>query len=238
MLALKASTVRYGTYRVPLHGIKKKTLIEKEIIILILSLNMFSFFKKQTDDIPSIWNRIKNWLTKNASHLKSELNAPASEDDIVKLENMISGELTKEYIDFLKIHNGQNRDSEGLINTEELLSTERIIEEWSVWKELLDNGEFNGIQSEPDKGIRNDWWNSRWIPITYDGSGNHYCIDFNPSNGGKNGQVIRIWHDSPERELIANSFKEWMTNYVQDLEKGNYVYSEDWGGIISKTELE
>ena len=75
---------------------------------------MFSFLKKQTDDIPSIWNRFENWITKNASHLTSELNASASEDDIAKLEKTIDGKLPKEYIDFLMIHNGQNRDSEGL----------------------------------------------------------------------------------------------------------------------------
>ena len=198
---------------------------------------MFSFLKKQTDDIPSIWNRFENWITKNASHLTSELNASASEDDIAKLEKTIGGKLPKEYIDFLKIHNGQNRDSEGLIDTEELLSTERVIEEWFVWKELLDKGDFNDSQSEPNKGIKSDWWSPKWIPITYDGSGNHYCIDMDPDTNGESGQIIRMWHDSAERELVASSFKEWISNYVNDLEKGKYVYSEDWGGIINKEEL-
>jgi cell wall assembly regulator SMI1 len=110
---------------------------------------MFSFLKKQADDIPSIWNRLENWLTKNASHLTSELNNNASEDDIAKLEKTIGEKLPKEYIEFLKIHNGQNRDSEGLIDTEELLSTERVIEEWSVWKELtlyIANRAFGGLR--------------------------------------------------------------------------------------------
>jgi cell wall assembly regulator SMI1 len=198
---------------------------------------MFSFLKKQTNDIPSIWNRFENWLTKNAPHLPAELNASASEDAISKLEKKISGTLPKEYIEFLKIHNGQNRESEGLIDTEEILSTKRVIEEWSVWKELLDKGDFKDSQSQADKGIKPDWWNSKWIPITYDGSGNHYCIDLDPDKGGTSGQIIRMWHDSAERELIANSFKEWISNYVNDLEKGKYVYSEDWGGIINKDDL-
>ncbi|ANQ49389.1 molybdenum cofactor biosynthesis protein MoeA [Flammeovirga sp. MY04] len=198
---------------------------------------MFSFFKKQADDIPSIWSRFEKWLSKNASHLNSELNTNASEVDITKLEKTIGGKLPKDYIEFLKIHNGQERDSEGLIDTEEFLSTDRVIEEWSVWKDLLDKGDFKESESEPDEGIKPDWWNSKWIPITYDGNGNHYCIDIDPSSSGTNGQIIRMWHDSGERELIANSFKEWISNYVNDLEKGKYVYSEDWGGIINKEEL-
>lgn len=198
---------------------------------------MFSFLKKQTNDIPSIWNRFENWLTKNAPHLPAELNASASQDAISKLEKKISGALPKEYIQFLKIHNGQNRDCEGLIETEELLSTKRVIEEWSVWKELMEKGDFKNSQSQPDKGIKPDWWNSKWIPITYDGSGNHYCIDLDPDKDGKSGQIIRMWHDSAERKFIADSFKEWILNYLIDLEKGKYVYSEDWGGIINKDDL-
>jgi len=198
---------------------------------------MFSFLKKQTDDIPSLWNRFEIWLSKNASHLTTELNAPATGDRIDELQKRINGKLPKEYVDFLKIHNGQNRDSEGLIDTEELLSIERVIEEWLVWKNLLDKGDFKYTQSNPDKGIKSDWWNSKWIPVTYDGSGNHYCIDIDPNKDGTSGQIIRMWHDSAERELIANSFEEWISNYVNDLEKGKYVYSEDWGGIINKDDL-
>jgi len=76
---------------------------------------------------------------------------------------------------------GQNRNlyNVGLIDAEELLSIERVIEEWSVWKDLLDKGELGECQdgrSEPDKGIKSHWWNSKWIPITWDGSGNHFGI--------------------------------------------------------------
>ncbi|MDE5423548.1 hypothetical protein L3073_15115 [Ancylomarina sp. DW003] len=46
-----------------------------------------------------------------------------------------------------------------------------------------------------------------------------------------------MWRDSPERGLIAESFLDWVNKYVKDLEKGQYVYSEDWGGIIDKNDL-
>ena len=128
----------------------------------------------------------------------------------------------------------KKRDSPGLIDVEELLSTERIFNEWTVWKELLDGGDFDGINSIPDHGVKDDWWNKRWIPITYDGSGNHYCIDLDPTEKGKRGQIIRMWHDSPEREIVAGSFYEFFSNYVKGIESGQYIYSEDWYGIINK----
>tara|TARA_R110000868_G_scaffold411745_1_gene708509 strand:- start:3321 stop:3602 length:282 start_codon:yes stop_codon:yes gene_type:complete len=93
---------------------------------------MFSFFKKQSIEIPEVWSQLENWLIKNASHLMEGLNLPASNNNIEQLEKQIDVKLPSEYIEFLKSRNGQNRDSEGLIDTKELLSIERILEEWTV----------------------------------------------------------------------------------------------------------
>ena len=185
-----------------------------------------------------IWKRMKDWLNANAPHIIDDLNAPADNEALMTLEKQLNVALPESYKAFLKIHNGQDRDSEGLIETEELLSSDRILEEWRVWKDLLDSGDFDDSESAPDEGVKNDWWNVRWIPITYDGSGNHYCIDLDPAPGGTEGQIIRMWHDSGERELLAESFEEWLKNYVDQWEEGDYVYSEDWAGIINKDDLE
>ena len=47
-----------------------------------------------------------------------------------------------------------------------------------------------------------------------------------------------MWHDSDERELIANSFTAWFENYIQMIENGQYVYSEEWAGLINKDDLD
>src|SRR5690606_12156798 len=184
------------------------------------------------------WKRMKSWLKTNAAHIVDELNGPATDEELLALEQQLNLTLPQEYKSFLKIHNGQDRDSEGLIDTEELLSTERVLEEWTVWKDLLDNGDFDDSQSDPDEGVKEDWWNPKWVPITYDGSGNHYCLDLDPAPGGTSGQIIRMWHDSGERELLADSFAEWIEDYTDQWEEGVYMYSEDWGGIINKEEAD
>src|SRR5262249_17787219 len=125
-------------------------------------------------------------------------------------------------------------DSPGLIDATELLSLERILSEWKVWKEVLDCGDFDGVTSEPQDGIKDDWWNQRWVPLTYDGSGNHLCLDCDPGEGGANGQIITMWHDSAERELISASFEGWMNSFAADLENDRYEYSEEYGGLIQK----
>lgn len=208
----------------------------KHLLVIISSLMLFSFLSDQSS-IPALWNRFERWLGKNAPHLLADLNAPVADSDIVRLETVTGTELPGDFRKFLKNHNGQKPGSEGLIDTEELLSAGRILDEWKVWKELLDKGELKS-SAESEAGVKPVWWSPKWIPITYDGNGNHYCLDLDPAPDGKKGQVIRMWHDSAERELVAPSFKEWFTAYVTGLEKGKYVYSKEWGGIIKKDDLD
>ncbi|WP_332646651.1 SMI1/KNR4 family protein [Lysinibacillus sp. 54212] len=48
-------------------------------------------------------------------------------------------------------------------------------------------------------------------------------IDFNPSDEGVCGQIIRYLHDPDEYAVIANSFDE----YLQDLIDGGFIYLEN-----------
>jgi cell wall assembly regulator SMI1 len=107
-------------------------------------------------------------------------------------------------------HDGGGEDY--LLEGREFLSLERMMGEWTVWKELHDAGTFTDSRSDPDKPkkVKADWWNPKWIPFTYDGAGNHHCIDLDPAPGGTSGQVITMWHDESTRRLVARSFAEFI----------------------------
>lgn len=185
-----------------------------------------------------LWNRLTQWLQVNAPQLLGELNPGASDAELANLSATIGAELPVDFLAFYCIHNGQRRDAATLFAGEELLSVARMLEEWNVWHGLLVGGDFAGSHSEPAAGVRADWWNARWLPLTYDGSGNHYCLDLDPAEGGTYGQVIRMWHDDTERPLAARSLREWLTRYVERLEAGDYVYSADYDGIVPVDELD
>lgn len=185
----------------------------------------------------SIWTRFEIWLAANAPQLLSELNAGATTAELHHLAAAIKAELPTDFLAFYHIHNGQRGKAGGLLNGEELLSVPRMLAEWTIWNDLLDSGDFEGAASAPDAGVRADWWNPGWLPLTYDGAGNHCCLDLSPAPGGTRGQIIRMWHDSDERPLLAPSFADWLTQYVTALEAGDYVFSEEYGGIISADEL-
>lgn len=183
-----------------------------------------------------LWRNIENEIKKLSPEMFNRLNPGVNDSDIELLEKTIAAKLPEDFIDFFRIHNGQENVSGGLIEGEELLSFERIISEWTIWKELYDSNTFcdtngNAEKSDAFPGIKPIWWNPLWIPFTYDGSGNHYCIDLDPDKGGHYGQVIRMWHDDAERPLIARSFTEFINKFVLDLEAGDYRY-EEYSGII------
>lgn len=51
-------------------------------------------------------------------------------------------------------------------------------------------------------------------------------IDFNPSDKGVSGQIIRFIHDPDEYEVVADSFDE----YLQNLIDGGFIYLENEEG--------
>lgn len=181
----------------------------------------------------ALWKRFEEWLAINWQEGLSVLNPPATEIEIASLEETIGVSLPKGFKDCLRVHNGQSGFL-GLFDGTEFLSTQEIMSQWNVWNDLLTSGDFEGIESEPQRGIRKDWWNTRWIPFTHNGGGDHLCIDLAPDLAGRAGQVITMWHDMGERELKAPSFEEWFEEYVEAVIAGEFVYSKDYGGIVSK----
>ena len=208
-------------------------------IYLIISLTVIGGCNlDKSETMVQTWERFESWIKTNANQLQGTLNEGASLELIQSTEKELQVSFPQDFKDFYMVHNGQKSGTGGLIDMDELLSLEETVGQWSVWHELLNSGDFDGITSEPSEGIKNNWWNDKWIPITHDGGGNHICMDLDPTNEGTKGQIIQMWHDSEERELIATSFSEWIQNYVNGLETGAYRYSDYWGGIINKMDAD
>ena len=103
-----------------------------------------------------VWARLETWLHANAPTLVETLQPGATEEQITQAEAFLSVHFPDGFKASYRIHNGQVPYLDGLIGTRELLSLERIQDEWSVWKDLLDSGEFDGIKSESTGPIHDD----------------------------------------------------------------------------------
>ena len=165
-----------------------------------------------------VWNDIKFWIEANAPHLLNYLAPGASIQDIQDVEIKLNIKFSEAFKEFYMIHNGQTDESECLIYEQKILSLKRIVDEWQVWTDLLDIGELddddgNLSTSEPDPGVKNDWWNPKWIPITSNGCGDNFCIDMDPDIDGHFGQIISMYHDIVWRKL-EGKFNSGMVNSI------------------------
>ncbi|WP_143307987.1 SMI1/KNR4 family protein [Chitinophaga vietnamensis] len=180
------------------------------------------------------WTRWETWMQTYAPRLISLLYPGVSADSIAALEDLTGAALPATFKAFYAIHDGQKADKAGLVNGDTLLPLHEIILQWQQWKRLLDEGTFKTqLVCEPDTGICYNWWNPLWIPFTHDGLGNYLCIDLDPTPGGTPGQVITFWHDDPHREIVAPSFEAWISDYINAIERGEYIYLKKWG-IVHK----
>jgi cell wall assembly regulator SMI1 len=75
------------------------------------------------------------------------------------------------------------------------------------------------------------WWRTKWVPITANGGGDHHCLDLDPAENGSIGQVIEMWHEDENRELVGDSFKECFNIIVGNLENGSYYIKDNNGDL-------
>ncbi len=185
-----------------------------------------------------VWERIEAWLAVNAPAVAAGLNPPASPEAVAETERFLDVQFPDDLRASYLRHDGQQPNSPWMLEGWEWLSLDRIRDEWKVWKDLLDGGDFAGIENSADgRGVQKDWWNPAWIPLTYSGSGDHHCLDLAPGRRGLSGQIIEMWHDEGSRPVIAHSFREWLTDFAGRLEAGEFVVSDEYGGLCRREDV-
>lgn len=148
-------------------------------------------------------------IEKAAQKAGVTLNAGASDKAIAAAERALGQTLPDDVKAFYEAHDGS--DDDPAVAGRELLCLERMVGEWKIWKELLDKGDFGANDhGKPGKGVQKKWWIPQWIPVTYDGSGNHHCLDLAPAAGGAVGQILDFWHDDDPRKVVGKSLAEWL----------------------------
>lgn len=187
------------------------------------------------DSVADSWARIRAWLDSNAPDAAERLQPGATDVQIQKLETALGVSLPDDVRDSLRTHNG-GEESGVFPSSDSLdmmgfspLTTEEIVNVWTMLKGLVDGGEFQDRTTDTDDGICADWWTNSWIPIAGNGGGDFQCVDLSPTDSGTVGQIIGAWHDDSERQLIAPSLADYLQTLADGLESGKYEYEEDEG---------
>ena len=68
-----------------------------------------------------IWNQFENWLSTNWPDGLAALNPPATDHEIASLESALGVKLPQDFIECLKVHNGQSEMFGGVFDGQRVL---------------------------------------------------------------------------------------------------------------------
>jgi cell wall assembly regulator SMI1 len=185
--------------------------------------------------VEEIWKQIEIWLNTNAPQVMNDLYPGASVFEIKNLEKFVEFQLSESLKESLRIHNGQDGRFR-LVYPWEIFPTDGILLEIQrMNSDFLEELRSNNVELEDGLetrgSVKSTIWNDKWIPFS---SGNLLCIDNDPAEGGRIGQVILWAADPPYVEVIAPSYRTWLGQFANDLEGGKYKWDaedESWSRV-------
>ena len=186
-----------------------------------------------------IWQRIESWLKTHAPDILGDLANGATKEELDQTAKELGVELPADFRAAYQIHNGQEGNEKPVLGSWELYPLSLIVSQWQDEKDLFDEGEFKDADKtvRPKGPVRKEWWNPHWIPVAGNSSGDYYCLDLAPADGGHKGQIINFWHADENREVLASSFKGLLEDYAKKLEGNEYTLN-DRGRIVTRKEAD
>ena len=191
------------------------------------------------------WETIERWIQ---SETKPDFEFPegVTETQLVAAEETLSVSFPDDFKAAYRLHNGSQRIFlfeygylMPLFIPEELSKRVRnsyreIVTKWSWFKEYLEEGVYDGLNSSPEEPakIKSDHWNLHWIPISDNDAGDQLCLDLDPGSEGQVGQIIFWDHEVGATKVIASSFEELMKQIAQIVSADRCEFDKNSFGAI------
>jgi cell wall assembly regulator SMI1 len=173
-----------------------------------------------TGDVASRWTTIAAWLGEHKPTLLDGFHPPADASQIAAAEEAIGRTLPDDYRRFLGLHDGQD-DVAPMIGTCSLFPAGELAERYADCGALFDEDEAPIDEELVAPGVRAVEYSPGWIPIGRSARGRDYlCIDLDPGEGGRVGQIIKMAVDFDARELVAPSFTDLLSVYFAGVQTG------------------
>lgn len=181
------------------------------------------------------WNRIENWLGAKAPDLLAALSGPASAESFRKLELATQLTLPSDARASYFRHDGQIKEAPPVLGRWWLLKLETSLATWSGMRESQAVFDAADPVITTAGAVRKRYWNPRWVPVMFDGTGDFLCLDLDPAPGGRRGQVVWFQKTSKRREVLTPSLDAWLERFAGELERGQWQVGAD--GLLAKVEV-
>lgn len=126
----------------------------------------------------------------------------------------------------LMLADGETRQSAGSIGNWRIMPINEIQAAWGMLTQLAAKGAFSDLSPDPSPYLRKTWWHPGWVPFVSSDQGNYYCIDTDPPEMERCGQVLLFRQEHTERPLVGASLAHWLSNINRDLTAGVYTFDE------------
>lgn len=172
------------------------------------------------------WRPVEDQLRARLPAALDRLNPPAGADDLRRFEAEVEAPLPEAFLAAWGEHDGEALNEgdylfPGLLH----LPLAAMRGERDVMNALLDT-EYAGERNvAPAYGaVRPLYWSRQWIPfVQLYGASDFYCLDLDPPEGGRSGQVIRVSAKLGERTVVAASARAYFEELAAKLRDGRLV---------------
>lgn len=166
--------------------------------------------------------RIRAWMVAHDAPLLSEnLAGGASDEQLAQVEAKLGAPLPDDLRDLWRLHDGQRTWGNGFVESYDLLSTVRALDEHETLLAGLAFARANASWWEPSGGTAEELASDCWIPFAGRDS------DLLAVHG-ISGRVFACPHDDSFR-VIAGSLGEWLDAYAARVEADDYEVEEGFG---------
>ena len=163
------------------------------------------------------WRVVEAEMGDVAPMLVDRLPAGATLQLVKRVEAQLGVRLPDAALAIFLVHDGIGIPAvrDGVAQVSYLLSLDDALDHWRDLTDMLDRGLFAKFGVRQTLGpVRPHWWNRRWLPVSTDGAGNHFCLDLDPPPEGTLGQVIEFRHDDETRGVVAPDLPAYLIGHV------------------------
>jgi cell wall assembly regulator SMI1 len=154
---------------------------------------------------------------------QNQLNRGCTIDEIADLENKLQKTLPESYKELLKFCNGEKETT--LLLGYFMLPIDRVFGEFSFIKSGEDF--HTDTQVTQANMVQPSLYSKDRVPFADDASGNFLCIDYDPAEGGKVGQIIYLPFGEPDPiTAVANNFDEFLKLLINGIKNGTVTIEE------------
>jgi cell wall assembly regulator SMI1 len=174
--------------------------------------------------VTASFTTLRTWMAGHTSGVSFRPPAnPAALDNFAVKSGLT---LPDDLRDLLLAANGEGRASAGAIGNWRFMPITEIQAAWGWLNSLAAKGAFSEGSPLPSPYLRAAWWHPGWIPVVSNDRGDYFCLDTDPPEPERSGQVLLYLHGRPERPLVAASLAAWLVRITQDLAAGVYTFDE------------